>query len=50
MYRHSSQNSLKKKNKMTLNIPNEAEGVDKVDEEEEKTYLEEEVEAALIGQ
>jgi hypothetical protein len=25
---------------MTLNIPNEAEGVDKVDEEEEKTYLE----------
>ena len=35
---------------MALNISNEVEGIDKADEEEEKEYLEEEVEAALIGQ
>ena len=50
MHKHSSQNSLQKKNKMTLDIPNEVKNVDTVDEEEEEVYLKKEVETALIGQ
>ena len=50
MHKHSSQNSLQKKNKMALDIPNEVENVDTVDEEEEEVYLKKEVETALIGQ
>jgi len=50
VHKHSFQNTIQKRGKMVLDIPKQVEGVDKVKEDEEKTDLKENVEAASTCQ